>query len=79
MTPAFEELFDQVEQHVLNILLEPWTRLVTQDRESLHEVTPRPTNEGNSALQLSESSVCCSNLLANRDQYFHGVCMCMPA
>ncbi|XP_056901429.1 regulator of G-protein signaling 22 isoform X2 [Takifugu flavidus] len=38
MMPAFEELFDEVEQHVLNILLEPWTRLVTKDKESFQKV-----------------------------------------
>lgn len=42
MMPAFEELFDEVEQHALNILLEPWTRLVTKDKESLQKVTPVP-------------------------------------
>lgn len=42
MMPAFEELFDEVEQHVLNILLEPWTRLVTKDKESFQKVTSVP-------------------------------------
>lgn len=47
MMPAFEELFDEVEQHVLNILLEPWTRLVTRDKESLQKVTPVPPRSTN--------------------------------
>lgn len=40
MTPAFEELFDEVEEHALNLLLEPWTLLVNQDRESFQKVMP---------------------------------------
>lgn len=40
MIPAFEELFDEVEEHALNILLEPWTLLVNQDSESFQKVTP---------------------------------------
>uniref|UniRef100_H2TU61 RGS domain-containing protein n=1 Tax=Takifugu rubripes TaxID=31033 RepID=H2TU61_TAKRU len=47
MMPAFEELFDEVEQHVLNILLEPWTRLVTKDKESFQKVTPVPPRSTN--------------------------------
>ncbi|CAL8247932.1 unnamed protein product [Lota lota] len=31
LRPAFEELFDRVEEHVLDLLLEPWTLLVTRD------------------------------------------------
>lgn len=42
MMPAFEELFDEVEEHALNILLEPWTLLVNQDRESFQKVMPTP-------------------------------------
>lgn len=38
MTPAFEELFDEVEEQALNILLEPWTRLLSQDTESFQKV-----------------------------------------
>ena len=37
--PAFEELFDKVEDHTLNILLEPWTLLVSRDKESSQKVT----------------------------------------
>lgn len=40
LMPAFEELFDEVEEHALNILLEPWTLLVNQDTESFQKVTP---------------------------------------
>ncbi|XP_031724407.1 regulator of G-protein signaling 22 isoform X3 [Anarrhichthys ocellatus] len=38
MMPAFEELFDKVEEHTLNILLEPWTLLVSRDKESFQKV-----------------------------------------
>ncbi|XP_041799266.1 regulator of G-protein signaling 22 [Chelmon rostratus] len=38
MRPAFEELFDKVEEHTLDILLEPWTLLVSRDKESFHKV-----------------------------------------
>ncbi|KAM9352872.1 regulator of G-protein signaling 22 [Symphorus nematophorus] len=38
MMPAFEELFDKVEEHALNILLEPWTLLVSRDKESFQKV-----------------------------------------
>ncbi|KAI3361488.1 hypothetical protein L3Q82_013638, partial [Scortum barcoo] len=38
LMPAFEELFDKVEEHTLNILLEPWTLLVGRDKESFQEV-----------------------------------------
>uniref|UniRef100_A0A8C6U130 RGS domain-containing protein n=1 Tax=Neogobius melanostomus TaxID=47308 RepID=A0A8C6U130_9GOBI len=39
LTPAFEELFDDVEEHSLNVLLEPWTLLVNRDEESYQQVT----------------------------------------
>lgn len=39
MRPAFEELFDKVEEHTLDILLEPWTLLVSRDKESFHKVS----------------------------------------
>lgn len=72
MMPAFEELFDEVEEHALNILLEPWTLLVNQDRESFQKVTPallfhvhgdfssrhRSTNESNGHLRLSQIVSC---------------------
>lgn len=38
MMPAFEELFDKVEEHTLNILLEPWMLLVHRDRQSFQKV-----------------------------------------
>uniref|UniRef100_UPI0037E844D0 regulator of G-protein signaling 22 n=1 Tax=Semicossyphus pulcher TaxID=241346 RepID=UPI0037E844D0 len=38
MMPAYEELFDKVEEHALNILLEPWTLLVSRDKESFQKV-----------------------------------------
>lgn len=40
LTPPFEELFDGVEEHTLSILLEPWTLLVSRDRETFQKVTP---------------------------------------
>ncbi len=39
MMPASEELFDKVEEHTLNILLEPWTLLVGRDNQSFQQVT----------------------------------------
>ncbi|KAM3615188.1 uncharacterized protein V6R79_024564 [Siganus canaliculatus] len=39
MMPAFEELFDKVEEHALSILLEPWTLLVSKDQESFHKLS----------------------------------------
>lgn len=38
LMPAYEELFDEVEEYALNILLEPWTLLVNQARESFQKV-----------------------------------------
>ncbi|XP_067365731.1 regulator of G-protein signaling 22 [Channa argus] len=38
LVPAFEELFDKVEEHALNILLQPWTLLVSRDTESFQKV-----------------------------------------
>lgn len=38
MMPAFEELFDKVEEHTLNILLEPWMVLLHRDRQSFQKV-----------------------------------------
>ncbi|XP_044063073.1 regulator of G-protein signaling 22 isoform X2 [Siniperca chuatsi] len=38
LMPAFEELFDKVEEHTLNILLEPWTLLVSRDKGSFQKV-----------------------------------------
>ncbi|XP_030225869.1 regulator of G-protein signaling 22 [Gadus morhua] len=38
LRPAFEELFDQVEEHILDLLLEPWTLLVTRDTLSYQTV-----------------------------------------
>lgn len=38
LLPAFEELFDGVEEHTLDILLEPWTLLNQWDKESFQQV-----------------------------------------
>ncbi|XP_047218019.1 regulator of G-protein signaling 22 isoform X3 [Girardinichthys multiradiatus] len=38
MLPAFEELFNGVEEHALDILLEPWTLLIKGDKESFQQV-----------------------------------------
>ncbi|XP_057196163.1 regulator of G-protein signaling 22 isoform X1 [Triplophysa rosa] len=42
LTPPFEDLFDQAEEHALNVLLEPWTLFSDQTTESLKRVTKRP-------------------------------------
>lgn len=39
MMPAFEELFDEVEEHALNVLLEPWMLLLDQNGTSFQKVT----------------------------------------
>jgi len=39
LTPAFEELFDEVEELSLSILLEPWTLLLGRERESFRKVS----------------------------------------
>lgn len=39
LRPAFEELFDRVEEHVLNILQEAWTQLLRRDEESFQQVS----------------------------------------
>ncbi|XP_063735122.1 regulator of G-protein signaling 22 isoform X2 [Eleginops maclovinus] len=38
LMPAFEQVFDRVEEHTLKILLEPWTLLISRDKESLQKV-----------------------------------------
>lgn len=38
MSPPFEELFDRVEEHTLGILLEPWTLLISRDKETFQKV-----------------------------------------
>ncbi|XP_029307082.1 LOW QUALITY PROTEIN: regulator of G-protein signaling 22 [Cottoperca gobio] len=38
LMPAFEELFDEVEEYTLNILLEPWALLLSRDKESFQKV-----------------------------------------
>ncbi|XP_071324292.1 regulator of G-protein signaling 22 isoform X2 [Trachinotus anak] len=38
LMPAFEELFDEAEEHALNILLQPWTLLVNREKESFQKV-----------------------------------------
>ncbi|XP_026228367.1 regulator of G-protein signaling 22 [Anabas testudineus] len=38
LMPAFEELFDKVEEHTLNILLQPWTLLISRDKESFEKL-----------------------------------------
>uniref|UniRef100_A0A3Q2D217 RGS domain-containing protein n=1 Tax=Cyprinodon variegatus TaxID=28743 RepID=A0A3Q2D217_CYPVA len=37
LQPAFEELFDEVEEHALDILLEPWTLLMEGDKKTLQQ------------------------------------------
>jgi len=38
LLPAFEELFDEVEEHALSILLEPWTLLINGDKDAFQQV-----------------------------------------
>ncbi|XP_061632361.1 regulator of G-protein signaling 22 [Phyllopteryx taeniolatus] len=38
LMPAFEELFDQVEDHILNILLDAWAVLVDREKKSFLQV-----------------------------------------
>uniref|UniRef100_W5MU47 Regulator of G protein signaling 22 n=1 Tax=Lepisosteus oculatus TaxID=7918 RepID=W5MU47_LEPOC len=38
LDPPFEELFDPAEEHVLTLLLEPWTRMTTCDMAAYHKV-----------------------------------------
>ncbi|KAL0963317.1 hypothetical protein UPYG_G00304590 [Umbra pygmaea] len=38
LTPPFEELFDRVEEHVLTVLLEPWTQLTTWETLTFQKV-----------------------------------------
>ncbi|XP_030605107.1 regulator of G-protein signaling 22 isoform X2 [Archocentrus centrarchus] len=38
LMPAFEELFDSVEEHTLNILVDPWTLMADRDGESFQQV-----------------------------------------
>ncbi|XP_063055994.1 regulator of G-protein signaling 22, partial [Engraulis encrasicolus] len=38
LTPPFEELFDGAEEHVLSLLLEPWTLLTSQDSHIYEQV-----------------------------------------
>nr|XP_061789675.1 regulator of G-protein signaling 22-like [Nerophis lumbriciformis] len=45
LIPAFEELFDQVEDHILSILMEAWTVLVGLDKKSfLQKSMTSPSN-----------------------------------
>ncbi|XP_061531428.1 regulator of G-protein signaling 22 [Phycodurus eques] len=38
LMPAFEELFDQVEDHILNILLDAWAVLVDREKKSFLQI-----------------------------------------
>uniref|UniRef100_A0A8C9XSI4 RGS domain-containing protein n=1 Tax=Sander lucioperca TaxID=283035 RepID=A0A8C9XSI4_SANLU len=52
LMPAFEELFDKVAEHTLNILLEPWTLLVSRDQKSFQTVTTVHTHFNSLLLYL---------------------------
>uniref|UniRef100_A0A3Q4G4R9 Regulator of G protein signaling 22 n=1 Tax=Neolamprologus brichardi TaxID=32507 RepID=A0A3Q4G4R9_NEOBR len=41
LMPPFEELFDRVEEHALNILVEAWTTMVNRNTECFQQVTIR--------------------------------------
>ncbi|XP_039973283.1 regulator of G-protein signaling 22 [Xiphias gladius] len=64
LIPAFEELFEEVEDHTLKILLQPWTLLVSMDKESfqkvrVHEEVHRVESREYSELQsVYEESQC---------------------
>lgn len=36
--PAFEDVFDPAEEHILNILLEPWRKMVEADKSTYRKV-----------------------------------------
>ncbi|KAI4898135.1 hypothetical protein NFI96_015399, partial [Prochilodus magdalenae] len=38
LIPPYEELFDEAEEHILSLLLEPWTTLTHQDMRTFHKV-----------------------------------------
>ncbi|XP_036445150.1 regulator of G-protein signaling 22 [Colossoma macropomum] len=38
LIPPFEDLFDEAEEHILSLLLEPWTLLTHQDMSTFHKV-----------------------------------------
>ncbi|XP_037392967.1 regulator of G-protein signaling 22 isoform X1 [Pygocentrus nattereri] len=38
LIPPFEDLFDEAEEHILYLLLEPWTILTHQDMSTFHKV-----------------------------------------
>lgn len=46
LTPAFEDLFDEAEEHALNVLMEPWTLFSEQLTESLKWVSTITCNTG---------------------------------
>lgn len=39
MDPAFEDLFDAAEEHILLLLLEPWMKMVEADKYTYGKVT----------------------------------------
>lgn len=41
LTPPFEELFDQAEEHVLTVLREPWRLLVAEEASAFKRVCTR--------------------------------------
>ena len=46
LSPPFEELFDGVEEHILSLLLEPWTLLLSRDTHSYQRVGSLHIEEG---------------------------------
>lgn len=42
LMPPFEELFDKVEEYTLSVLLQPWTLLISRDKESFQKVRKKP-------------------------------------
>uniref|UniRef100_A0A3Q2YC76 RGS domain-containing protein n=1 Tax=Hippocampus comes TaxID=109280 RepID=A0A3Q2YC76_HIPCM len=52
LMPAFEELFDNVEDGILNILMEAWTALVDRDKKSFRQVQQCMTSPSNTSPRL---------------------------
>uniref|UniRef100_A0A3B3DXG5 RGS domain-containing protein n=1 Tax=Oryzias melastigma TaxID=30732 RepID=A0A3B3DXG5_ORYME len=88
LQPAFEELFDRIEEHVLNTLLEAWTQLLRRDQESFQEVTdtqlthPSSLLCGGNEFLLKTSRKCIQNvfdcLYSSNPSHALGSWACVP-
>ncbi|XP_029602827.1 regulator of G-protein signaling 22-like [Salmo trutta] len=69
LTPPFEELFDWVEEHILTLLLEPWTLLTTRDMETFQKVAVREETRQVESEQYRElTSYCVFSQVAVREE-----------